>query len=220
MLEYKCWICRRSEKSFLEEKNHLLTEVREQIAFLIKEEEDIVTSKAEELGFTKKNKDAISKLKCQSVTLSAVLENENFFLNSEPNLSILLDYCRKYNLQRKFKTVEELKNSFLSEPTKDKYSHDLYTLQNKKITLENKQNRLNLITTSFIEKTFNLSHVKAGRYLDLGFNFPKTINICPICSALFEESAKASFNLKESERIEAERLAYDDDDWGDEEDWY
>ena len=156
MLEYKCWICHRSEKSFLEEKKHLLAEVKEQIVLLVKEEEDIVTSKAEELGFTNKNKDAVSKLKCQSVTLSAVLENENFFLNSDPNLRILLDYCRKYNLQRRFKTVEELKNSFLSEPTKDKYSHDLHTLKNKKIITYNpvKHKKL-LLANPFAKEVLN-----------------------------------------------------------------
>ena len=112
--------------------------------------------------------------------------------------------------------------TFFEEPIEFRYSSELSANKRKEDSLLLKKEGLEKITTTFVGKTITPNFVDSKLktcYSKLGFEFNRQILLCPICASLFEESAKASFEIEQA-RLEEERQKYDDwddDDWDDEE---
>ena len=206
-----CWICKNTEDYFLDQKKELLNPINKQLAECDEFGKNIISSTAEKLGFTEDSKNIAKKINAPytTMTLSAVLENKENFLQLEPALKTIYDYCEKYpDVKTCCKTVSDSIQKYLQEPSKDKYSRALHDNENKRKSLLCQKEKLEEIKTFFIEKELNDKMLNIS---NLGFKFNKKFYLCPICASLFTESAKGAFEVIEAKR-RAEEIAMN---WGD-----
>ena len=94
----KCWICKNTEDYFIDQKNILLENISAEIKECELFENNIVETAKRNLGFTDEQKEKVRAIKSvySEMTVYAVLDNRNSFLQLEPNLKILFDYVDKY----------------------------------------------------------------------------------------------------------------------------
>lgn len=212
----KCWICKNTEGYFIEKKNQLLERISSEIKECELFENDIVATTAEKLGFTDEQKEKVKSIKSVywEMTVNAILDNRNSFLQLEPNLKIVFDYIDKYWLRSKgFKTLKDIIEQFLREPVEQRYSSELNSNRIKLKELRCKREEIDNIKTFFIEKNITASSLSNDfSYFRLGFDITRKIYLCPICVRLFQESASAAFEVKESKKRAEEAAMYDD--WG------
>ena len=157
------------------------------------------------------------------MTFNAILENRNNFFQLEPALEILFQYSDKYYGNRpNFQTVYEVIDKYLQEPIERRYFTEINQNKRKKESLLSKKEKLQKLTTFFIEKEMNSSNLDKilGRdsfsFFDLNFSINAKIYLCPFCASLLSEAASASFDIKDAERRAQEAAQqddWDDDDW-------
>lgn len=215
----QCWICKNTEEYFLNQKKELLDSIEKELQECDEFEQNIRNATAEKLGFTEESKSAAKKIQdvYTKMTLSAVQENKENFLQLEPNLKVILDYCEKFSYS--FKNVADAIEKFLQEPTEDKYANEMNKNKYKMDNLLYRKSEIEKIKTFFIEKDFTNKYFDNSGFKisSLGFKFDKKILICPICSSLLKEASDAAFEVTEAQR-RANELAMDWDD-DDDDDW-
>lgn len=211
-----CWICKNTEEFFLKQKKELLDSIEKELQECEAFEKNIRNATAEKLGFTEESKNTAKTIQnvYTKMTLSAVLENKENFLQLEPKLKVILDYCERFNYS--FKNVADAIEKFLQEPTEDKYASEMEKNKCKMENLVYRKSEIEKIKTFFIEKDFTNKYFDNSGFKisSLGFKFDKKILICPICSSLLKEASDAAFEVTEAQR-RANELAMD---WGDDDD--
>ena len=212
----QCWLCKNTEEYFLNQKKELLESIEKELQESEAFEKNIRNATAEKLGFTEESKSAAKKIQdvYTKMTLSAVQENKENFLQLEPNLKVILDYCEKFSYS--FKNVADAIEKFLQEPTEDKYAMEMNKNKCKMENLLYRKSEIEKIKTFFIEKEFTNSDFDHFGFniSNLGFKFSKKYFVCPVCASLFKEASNAAFEVKEAQR-RANELAMD---WGDDDD--
>ena len=208
-----CWVCNKTEEFFRNQKKELLDSIEKQIEECNDIEKNIIRTTAEKLGFSEESKKLAKNIKepYTTMTLSAVLENKENFLQLEPALKVVLDYCEKYYDARKdSKTIADVIEKYLQEPIQQRYSNELRGNKFKLDSLTSRKNEIEKIHTFFIEKEITDRTLELS---NLGFKFSHKFLICPICASLFEEAASASFDILEAKRkANEEAMDWDDDD--------
>ncbi|MBO5125073.1 MAG: hypothetical protein J6C11_08120 [Spirochaetaceae bacterium] len=239
-----CWICRNTEDYFLNQKEELLKSTQNEINECERFEENILEETKDRLGFTDEKKERVRNISdvYTKMTLTAILENKQSFLQLEPSLEIIFHYIDAFNLMRDesrrkgiyprknevesatFKILKDAIELYLQEPLESRYSNDLMRNESRKKALYLRKSELERISTFFIEKEMTaqsldsmFSKSSSFSFSRLGFNIHKRIYLCPFCLALFAEAASASFDVRDAQ-IKAMEAAALDDDW-DDDDW-
>lgn len=234
-----CWICRNTEDYFLNQKEELLKSTQNEINECERFEENILEETKGRLGFTDEKKERVRNISdvYTKMTLTAILENKQSFLQLEPSLEIIFHYIDAFNLMRDesrrkviyprknevesatFKTLKDVMELYLQEPLESRYSNDLMRNESRKKALYLRKSELERISTFFKEKEMTAQSLDSvfSKFSRLGFNIHKRIYLCPFCLALFAEAASASFDVKDAQ-IKAMEAAALDDDW-DDDDW-
>lgn len=240
-MKRQCWICKCTDEKFLKQRENILQQIDQEIKSCDEFEKNIVNETAQKLGFTSESKEKVKKLTCLDVTVSAILDNESYFLKADSNLQILLDYNKKYGYSRKFRTVKELVDTYCKEPMEQRYNNEVQLNRNKRTKLLQKKEQIEQLKTSFIlynvePKFYSSTKVAETKptilrsynryeipsrphpdisYSSLGFDFEKEIYLCPICSTLFLQAADAVYETRASQLRAAQQAEMDDDDWED-----
>lgn len=239
-----CWICRNTEDYFLNQKEELLKSTQNEINECERFEENILEETKDRLGFTDEKKERVRNISdvYTKMTLTAILENKQSFLQLEPSLEIIFHYIDAFDLMRDesrikviyprknevesapFKTLKDVMELYLQEPLESRYSNDLMRNESRKKALYLRKSELERISTFFIEKEMTaqsldsmFSKSSSFSFSRLGFSVHKRIYVCPFCLALFAEAASASFDVRNAQ-IKAMEAAALDDDW-DDDDW-
>lgn len=244
-----CWICKNTEDYFLDQKEKLLKSIQNEINECERFEENILEETKGRLGFTDEKKEMVRNISdvYTKMTLTAVLENRQSFLQLEPSLEIIFHYIDTFDLVRgesrkkvihlrkdeveknsDVKTLKDVMELYLQEPLESRYSNDLMRNESRKKALYLRKSEVERITTFFIEKemtaqSLDFVFAKLNRssfafsFSRLGFSVHKRIYVCPFCLALFAEAASASFDVRDAQ-IKAMEAAAFDDDW-DDDDW-
>lgn len=159
----QCWFCKNVEDFFLEQKDELLKSIEKELSECENFEKSIVDVTKEKLGFTEENKKRVQQIQKEytDMTLTAVLENKNNFVKLEHNLSIVLDYYSKFP-NRNCKSVRDVIEQYLSEPSENRYANDLRQNKYKKERLLHQKTELENIKTFFFEKEITSETFDAG----------------------------------------------------------
>ena len=167
-----CWICRNTEDYFLNQKEELLKSTQNEINECERFEENILEETKDRLGFTDEKKERVRNISdvYTKMTLTAILENKQSFLQLEPSLEIIFHYIDAFNLMRDesrrkviyprknevesatFKTLKDVMELYLQEPLESRYSNDLMRNESRKKALYLRKSELERISTFFIEK--------------------------------------------------------------------
>ena len=210
-METHCWVCNKTEEFFLNQKRDLLASIEKQIEECNDLEKNIIESTAQKLGFTEESKNMAKNIKepYTTMTLSAVLENKENFLQLEPALKVVLDYCEKYyDAGKDSKTIADVIEKYLQEPIQQRYSNELRSNKFKLDSLTSRKKEIEGIHTFFLEKEITDRTLELS---NLGFKFSHKFLICPVCASLFKEASSASFEVIEAQK-RANEIAMD---WGD-----
>lgn len=150
-----CWFCKNTEDFFLNQKKDLLNNIEDQIKQCENFSTNIIETTKEKFGFSDEQKKKVKAIKTvySEMTFNAVFENRSNFLQLEPNLLIIFEYFDKfYKINANFKTVKDVIDMFLQEPVENRYSIELRNNERKLSQLKEQKNKLEKITTFFIEK--------------------------------------------------------------------
>ena len=150
-----CWICRNTEDYFLNQKEELLKSTQNEINECERFEENILEETKDRLGFTDEKKERVRNISdvYTKMTLTAILENKQSFLQLEPSLEIIFHYIDAFDLMRNesrikviyprknevesatFKTLKDVMELYLQEPLESRYSNDLMRNESRKKAL-------------------------------------------------------------------------------------
>ncbi len=121
--------------------------------------------------------------------------------------------------------ISDLIKLYENEPTVDKISKGTKSLENEFQVYQNAKEELENKSSFFSEKFYQndvygfsesvyyiLQKLSEKNHNSIFPSF--SVILCPSCTALFKESATASFQVKEAKRIEEDDR---NDDWGDDE---
>ena len=159
-MDKQCWFCKNTEDFFLEQKNELLESIEKELSECESFEKSIVEITKEKLGFTEENRNKVQQIQKEytDMTFNAVLENKNNFVKLEPNLSIVLDYYSKFP-NRNCKSVKDVIDQYLSEPSEVRYTNELRQNKNKKENLLHQKAELEKVNTFFFEKEITSENI-------------------------------------------------------------
>ena len=162
-MDKQCWFCKNTEDFFLEQKDELLKSIEKELSECESFEKSIVEVTKEKLGFTEENKSKVQQIQKEytDMTLNAVLENRNNFVKLEPNLSIVLDYYSKFP-NRNCKSVKDVIDQYLSEPSENRYANEVRQNKNKKENLLHQKTQLENVKTFFFEKEITSEKIDAS----------------------------------------------------------
>ncbi len=162
-MDKQCWFCKNTEDFFLEQKDELLKSIEKELSEYESFEKSIVEVTKEKLGFTEENKSKVQQIQKEytDMTLNAVLENRNNFVKLEPNLSIVLDYYSKFP-NRNCKSVKDVIDQYLSEPSENRYANEVRQNKNKKENLLHQKTQLENVKTFFFEKEITSGKIDAS----------------------------------------------------------
>ena len=162
-MDKQCWFCKNTEDFFLEQKDELLKSIEKELSECESFEKSIVEVTKEKLGFTEENKSKVQQIQKEytDMTLNAVLENRNNFVKLEPNLSIVLDYYSKFP-NRNCKSVKDVIDQYLSEPSENRYANEVRQNKNKKENLLHQKTQLENVKTFFFEKEITSGKIDAS----------------------------------------------------------
>jgi len=170
-----CWVCKNAEDFFLNQKKELLKSIQNEIDECENFEENIFEETKGRLGFTDEKREKVQNISSvySEMTLAAILENRQSFLQLEPSLEIIFHYIDTFALvrsesRRKMicpkkeqlelertttpKTLKDVIELYLQEPLESRYANDLMKNESRKKALYLKKSELERITTFFIEK--------------------------------------------------------------------
>jgi hypothetical protein len=166
----KCSICGKTEEDF---QNNIVSMIKKLEKIIVINnsitEKYFVENKIQkyimENGFTNQNKEKLQLIddSIKNVTVSAIKENETYFLKIEPKLELLL----KYNSNNgNIKTVNDLIISFCSEPNEDikiqykkEYDTAINNIKIKNNSIEKAIEQLKHVKIKFYEKSINIKNI-------------------------------------------------------------
>lgn len=236
----KCSICGYDENILLKQKQEAIQRITTEMTRILLEKEALATKWKIDNGISSETCEEFKNISTElkEITVSAFIENVTSFIKLDIRLQKLYEYYQKFYVKQQQQSIKirpptpqkrnlagykiaDLINLYENEPALDRISKENSKLDQEYNYLNQAKTELENKNTFFIEKeygneVYGFSRTLINKLQELSINstnqlFPKhRIILCPTCTALFKESASASFAITEAKRLADED--WDDDD--------